>query len=45
MPSPSADPRAPVLQRALCVLVVLIMALAVLYAAWISIGNFSRIGV
>lgn len=45
MPPSSADSRAPVLERALCVVVVLIMAIAVLYAAWISIGNFSRIGV
>jgi len=45
MPSPSAGSRAPLLQRALCILVVLIMVVAVLYAAWISIGNFSRIGV
>ena len=45
MPSTSVDSSAPVLQRALCLIVVVIMALAVLYAAWIGIGNFSRIGV
>jgi hypothetical protein len=33
------------LQRGLCILVVAIMVIAVLYAAWIAIGNFSRIGV
>jgi hypothetical protein len=32
-------------ERALCILVFAIMVVAVLYAAWISIGNFSRIGV
>jgi hypothetical protein len=32
-------------ERALCILVVAIMVIAVIYAAWISIGNFSRIGV
>jgi len=32
-------------ERALCILVVAIMVIAVIYAAWIAIGNFSRIGV
>jgi hypothetical protein len=35
----------PGVERALCILVVAIMFIAVIYAAWISIGNFSRIGV
>ena len=35
----------PAVERALCILVVAIMIIAVIYAAWISIGNFSRIGV
>ena len=38
-------PARPGLERALCLLVVAIMIIAVIYAAWISIGNFSRIGV
>jgi hypothetical protein len=33
------------LMRALCGLVVVIIIAAVLYAAWIAISNFSRIGV
>ena len=33
------------LTRALCALIVVIMIAAVLYAAWIGISNFSRIGV
>ena len=32
-------------ERALCIFVVAIMVIAVIYAAWISIDNFSRIGV
>jgi hypothetical protein len=31
--------------RALCALVVVIIIAAVVYAAWIAISNFSRIGV
>ena len=37
--------RSEALTRALCVVFVLIMVIAVIYAAWIGIGNFSRIGV
>ena len=37
--------RAYPLTRTLCLVIVLIMAAAVLYAAWIAILNFSRIGV
>ena len=33
------------LQRALCLTVLLIVVIAVIYAAWIGIDNFSRIGV
>ena len=33
------------LTRALCAFIVIIMIAAVLYAAWIGISNFSRIGV
>ena len=33
------------LPRGLCIVVVLIVVLAVIYTAWIAIGNFSRIGV
>lgn len=33
------------IERALCILVLAIMVIAVTYAAWIAIGNFSRIGV
>ena len=39
------DAPASTLSRGLCVLVVLIVALAVIYTAWIAVGNFSRIGV
>ena len=49
MPASSVDSRPqthqPAVGRALCVLVVAIMVIAVIYAAWIGIGNFSRIGV
>jgi len=49
MPPSSVDDRLPTVQpgleRALCIFVVAIMLIAVIYAAWISIGNFSRIGV
>ena len=37
--------RAYPLTRTLCLVIVLIMVAAVLYAAWIAILNFSRIGV
>jgi hypothetical protein len=40
-----ADAPAHPLPRGLCLLVVLIVVLAVVYTAWIAIGNFSRIGV
>jgi hypothetical protein len=33
------------LTRTLCAVIVVIMCAAVLYAAWIGISNFSRIGV
>jgi hypothetical protein len=33
------------LTRTLCAIVVVIIIVAVLYAAWIGISNFSRIGV
>jgi hypothetical protein len=33
------------LQRLLCIVVLLIVALAAVYAVWIGVGNFSRIGV
>ena len=45
MPSASVDSRPHTVPRVLCILVVLIMVIAVIYAAWIGIGNFSRIGV
>ena len=45
MPETSLASRPHILQRGLCVLVVAIMIIAVIYAAWIGIGNFSRIGV
>jgi len=35
----------PGLQRLLCLVVLVIVALAMLYATWIAISNFSRIGV
>jgi hypothetical protein len=34
-----------VLVRALCAIVFAIIAVAVAYAAWIALSNFSRIGV
>lgn len=45
MPPDSVDSRRHTVPRALCLIVVLIIAVAVIYAAWIGIGNFSRIGV
>jgi hypothetical protein len=41
----SAAVRSHALQRALCLIVVVVVVLAVIYAAWIAIGNFSRISV
>ena len=35
----------PGLQRLLCLVVLVIVVLATLYAGWIAISNFSRIGV
>jgi hypothetical protein len=32
-------------QRLLCLVVLVIVLLATLYAGWVAIGNFSRIGV
>jgi hypothetical protein len=37
--------RSSTLNRALCVVVLLGMAVAVAFAAWIAVLNFSRIGV
>ena len=45
MTASSVGFRSHALQRALCLIVVAIVVLAVLYAAWIGIDNFSRIGV
>ncbi len=44
LPSP-VDSRRRTVERALCFVVVAIMVIAVIYAAWIGIANFSRIGV
>ena len=41
----STQTHQPAVGRALCLLVVAIIVIAVMYAAWIGIGNFSRIGV
>ena len=35
----------PGLPRLLCLVVLVIVALATLYATWVAISNFSRIGV
>ena len=35
----------PGLQRLLCLVVLVIVVLATLYAGWVAISNFSRIGV
>jgi hypothetical protein len=43
--SVSATPGSRLLGPALCVVVLLIMIIAVLYAAWISLSNYSSIGV
>ena len=45
MTASSVGFRSHALQRALCLIVVAIVVLAVIYAAWIGIDNFSRIGV
>ena len=45
MTASSVAVRTHALQRALCLIVVVVVLLAVIYAAWIAIGNFSRIGV
>ena len=41
----SPDSRSYPLTRTLCLVIVLIMVAAVIYAGWIGILNFSRIGV
>jgi hypothetical protein len=43
--SVSASPGSRLLGPILCIVVLLIMIAAVLYAAWISVSNFSNIGV
>lgn len=49
MPDPSLPPPVPArpdaLLRALCAVVFAAMVIAVIYAAWIGISNYSRIGV
>jgi hypothetical protein len=45
VPAQSVGFPAHTLQRGLCIFVLLIMLIAVIYTAWIGIGNFSRIGV
>ena len=44
----SAEPvttLSPGLQRLLCLVVLIIVVLATLYASWVAVSNFSRIGV
>jgi hypothetical protein len=43
--SVSPAPGSRLLGPTLCILVLLIMIVAVLYAAWISLSNYSSIGV
>lgn len=45
MPTPPAARPAHTLEMALCVFVLLAMLIAVFYAAWIGLSNYSRIGV
>lgn len=45
MTASSIGVRSHALQRALCLVVVVIVVVAAIYATWIGIGNFSRIGV
>jgi hypothetical protein len=45
MADASRASRSPTLTGALCVVVLLGMAIAVAYTAWIAVLNFSRIGV
>ena len=45
MTASSVTVRSHALQRALGLVVVVVVVLAVIYATWIAIGNFSRIGV
>jgi hypothetical protein len=45
VPGPFASSRPDTLLRALCAVVFVTMILAVIYAAWIGISNYSRIGV
>lgn len=42
---PSSGPPAAAITRALCVLILLLMSVAMIYGAAIAIKNFSRIGV
>jgi len=42
---PSSAPPATALTRALCLLILLLMSVAVIYGVVIAIRNFSRIGV
>jgi hypothetical protein len=42
---PDLYSRASGLQRLLCIVVLILIAVAVLYAAWIGISNYSRIRV
>jgi len=43
--SVSATPGSRLLGPALCIVVLLIMVIAVIYTVWISLSNFSSIGV
>ena len=45
MTTSSATSPPDTLLRTLCLVVILIIAMAVLYAAWIGLSNYSRIGV
>ena len=45
MTASSVAIRTHALQRALCLIVVVVVVLAVIYTTWIAFGNFSRIGV
>jgi hypothetical protein len=43
--SPDRLPPSPVLARALGVVVIALMAVAIVYTAWIALANYDRIGV
>jgi hypothetical protein len=45
VPAPSATPRSKIIEMTLCIVVLVTMLAAVLYAAWIGISNYSDIGV